>query len=125
MTSHIDRFRKLALSLPGAIESSHMGNPDFRVDGRIFATLSAQASGRGVLTLTTEQQQAFITEMPATFQPVQGGWGRMGMTFVDLKADNSIIEGALTTAWNNIKAKQTAKKTKPKGTDKPRRPRLQ
>ena len=49
----------------------------------------------------------------------------MGMTFVDLKADNSIIEGALTTAWNNIKAKQTTKKTKPKATDKPRRPRLQ
>ncbi|HEY6414482.1 MAG TPA: MmcQ/YjbR family DNA-binding protein [Edaphobacter sp.] len=126
MTSHIDRFRKLALSLPGAIESSHMGNPDFRVDERIFATLSAQASGRGVLKLTVEQQQAFITEMPATFQPVNGGWGRMGMTFVDLKADKSTIEGALTTAYNNIKAKQAKKKTGRSGdTGKPARPRLQ
>jgi YjbR len=125
MTSHIDRFRKLALSLPGAIENSHMGNPDFRVDGRIFATLSAQATERGVLKLTPEQQQAFITEMPAVFQPVQGGWGRMGMTFVDLKADKSILEGALTTAFNNIKAKQANKKPKRSATDKPKRPRLQ
>jgi hypothetical protein len=121
----IDRFRKLALSLPGAIESSHMGNPDFRVDGRIFATLSAQATGRGVLKLTTEQQQAFITEMPAVFQPVQGGWGRMGMTFVELKADKSTLEGALTTAYNNIKSKQAEKKTKRGATNKPARPRLQ
>jgi hypothetical protein len=125
MSSHIDRFRKLALSLPGAIEASHMGNPDFRIDGRIFATLYAQATGRGVLKLTIEQQQAFITEMPATFQPVQGGWGRIGMTFVDLKADKSTLEGALTTAYNNTKAKQAAKRTKPKATDKPQRPRLQ
>ncbi len=121
----IDRFRKLALSLPGAIESSHAGHPDFRVDGRIFATLSAQATGRGVLNLTTEQQQAFITEMPAVFQPVQGGWGRMGMTFVDLKADKSTLEGALTTAYNNIKTKQAEKKTKRSAANKPSRPRLQ
>jgi hypothetical protein len=125
MSSHIERFRKLALSLPGAIESSHMGNPDFRVDGRIFATLSAQATGRGVLKLTTEQQQSFITEMPSTFQPVHGGWGRMGMTFIELKADNSTIEGALTTAYNNIKAKQATKKITRSATSKPRRPRLQ
>ena len=124
-STHIDRFRKLALSLPGAIESSHMDNPDFRVDGRIFATLSAQATGRGVLKLTTEQQQAFITEMPTVFQPVQGGWGRMGMTFVDLKADKSTLEGALTTAYNNIKSKQAEKKTKRGPTNKPSRPRLQ
>jgi hypothetical protein len=125
MTSHTDRFRKLALSLPGAIESSHMGNPDFRINDRIFATLSAQATGRGVLKLTIEQQQDFIAEMPTVFQPVQGGWGRMGLTFVDLKSDKSTIEGALTTAYNNIKTKQAAKKSKPKATDKPKRPRLQ
>jgi YjbR len=124
-SSHIDLFRKLALSLPGAVESSHMGNPDFRVDGRIFATLSAQATGRGVLKLTVEQQQAFITEMPTVFQPVQGGWGRMGMTFIDLKADKATIEGALTTAYNNVKAKQADKKTKRSATNKPARPRLQ
>jgi hypothetical protein len=125
LSSHIDRFRKLALILPGAIESSHMGSPDFRVDDRIFATLSAQATGRGVLKLTAEQQQAFITEMPAIFQPVHGGWGRMGMTFVDLKADKSILEGALATAYNNIKSKQAEKKTKRGAANKPVRPRLQ
>jgi len=101
-----------------------MGSPDFRVDDRIFATLSAQATGRGVLKLTTEQQQAFTTEMPAIFQPVHGGWGRMGMTFVDLKADKSILEGALATAYNNIKSKQ-AEKTKRGAANKPARPRLQ
>ena len=125
MTSYIDRFRKLALSLPGAVESSHMGSPDFRVDGRIFATLSAQTAGRGVLKLTVEQQQSFITEMPAIFEPVHGGWGRMGMTFVNLKADKSTIEGALTTAYKNIKAKQASKKTRQGGTNKPTRRRLQ
>jgi hypothetical protein len=118
-SSHIKRFRKLALSLPKAVESSHMGNPDFRLNDRIFATLSAQATGRGVLKLTLEQQQAFIAEMPTVFQPVQGGWGRMGMTFIALDADKSTIEGALTTAYNNIKSKQTEKKTKRSAANKP------
>jgi hypothetical protein len=124
-SSHINRFRKLALSLPEAVESSHMGNPDFRLNDRVFATLSAQATGRGVLKLTAEQQQAFITEMPTVFQPVQGGWGRMGMTFIALDADKSTIEGALATAYNNVKSKQAEKKTKRSVANIPTRPRLQ
>ena len=124
MDSRVELFRRLALQLPEAVESSHMGSPDFRLNDRIFATLSAQATGRGVLKLTVEQQQAFIAEMPMVFQPVEGGWGRMGMTFIDLKADKATIEGALTTAYNNIKAKQADKKTK-RATNKPARPRLQ
>ena len=56
----VDRFRRIALSLPGAVESAHMGHPDFRVGGRIFATLSGQARGRGVLKLTAEQQAEFV-----------------------------------------------------------------
>jgi hypothetical protein len=125
MDSRVELFRRLALQLPGAIESSHMNHPDFRLNDRIFATLSAQEKGYGVLKLTTEQQQAFIAEMPTVFQPVQGGWGRMGMTFIDLKADKATIEGALTTAYNNVKAKQADKKTKRSATNKPARPRLQ
>ena len=125
MDSRVELFRRLALQLPEAVESSHMGSPDFRLNDRIFATLSAQATGQGVLKLTTEQQQAFITEMPAIFQPVQGGWGRMGMTFIDLKADKNTIEGALTTAYNNVKAKQADKKGKRSATNKPARPRLE
>jgi hypothetical protein len=125
MDSRVELFRRLALQLPGAIESSHMNHPDFRLNDRIFATLSAQERGYGVLKLTTEQQQAFIAEMPTIFQPVHGGWGRMGMTFIDLKADKATIEGALTTAYNNVKAKQADKKTKRSATNKPARPRLQ
>jgi hypothetical protein len=125
MDSRVELFRRLALQLPGAIESSHMNHPDFRLNDRIFATLSAQQKGYGVLKLTIEQQQAFISEMPTVFQPVQGGWGRMGMTFIDLKADKATVEGALTTAYNNVKAKQADKKTKRSATNKPARPRLQ
>ena len=125
MDSRVELFRRLALQLPGAIESSHMNHPDFRFNDRIFATLSAQEKGYGVLKLTIEQQQAFIAEMPTVFQPVQGGWGRMGMTFIDLQADKATIEGALTTAYNNVKAKQADKKTKRSATNKPARPRLQ
>lgn len=113
MKARIDLFRRLALDLPDAKESSHMGNPDFRINDRIFATLSAQDRGLGTLKLTTEQQQSFIAEMPKIFEPVQGGWGRMGMTFVDLRhADEATLQGALTTAYNNVKSKQAGRKAK-------------
>jgi hypothetical protein len=89
-----------------------MGNPDFRLNGRIFATLSAQAQGRGTLKLTLDQQHAFVTEMPEVFEPVHGGWGRMGMTFVILqKVEEATLQGALATAYNNVKSKQANKKT--------------
>jgi hypothetical protein len=111
MKACIDLFRRLALALPEASESSHMGNPDFRLNDRIFATLSAQSRGLGTLKLTVEQQQSFIAEMPTIFQPVQGGWGRMGMTFVDLHlVDEATLHGALVTAYNNVKSKQVGKK---------------
>jgi hypothetical protein len=112
MNARIDLFRRLALAHPGASESSHMGNPDFRLNDRIFATLSAQDRGLGTLKLTLDQQQSFITEMPKIFEPVQGGWGRMGMTFVNLRlVDEATLAGALTTAYNNLKLKQAMKKT--------------
>src|ERR1700735_1370518 len=99
-TSKIAAFRKQALSLPEVIESSHMGHPDVRVNNRIFATLSGQERGCGVVKLTPEQQQSFVTEQPRAFSPVQGGWGRMGMTYVHLgEADEPLIAGALSTAY--------------------------
>jgi hypothetical protein len=113
-------FRKLALSLPNAIESSHMGHPDFRVlcaDGklRIFCTLSGEATSRGVLKLTIDQQSSFCEELPEVFEPVQGGWGRMGMTYVHLEAvEEATLLGALTTAHSNVIAKAEVAKPKRK-----------
>jgi hypothetical protein len=110
--SHIALFRRLALALPAAVESSHMNHPDFRLNNQIFATLSAQEKGCGVLKLTLDQQSAFIADQPHIFSPVQGGWGRMGMTFLHLdQADESIMAGALKTAYHNLREKQSQKKS--------------
>jgi hypothetical protein len=93
-------FRRLALSLEGAEESSHMGSPDFRVGGRIFATLAAQSQGFGNLALSPEQQALFVEEAPHVFIPVAGGWGRMGMTHIRLSAaTEEVLAGALQAAW--------------------------
>ena len=93
-------FRRLALSLEGAEESSHMGSPDFRVGGRIFATLASQHQGYGNLSLTLEQQAEFVEDAPNVFVPIAGGWGRMGMTHVRLAAaTEEVLAGALRTAW--------------------------
>src|SRR5215472_2749598 len=93
-------FRRIALSMKGAEESSHMGQPDFRVGGRIFATLASEKQGYGNLLLTLEQQAAFVGELPEVFLPIHGGWGRMGMTHIRLAAaSEDILAGALRTAW--------------------------
>jgi hypothetical protein len=121
MNPRIDLFRRLALSLPGAIEGSHMGHPDFRLNGRIFATLSAEEKGCGMVKLTVEQQQDFVTEQPQAFSPVQGGWGRMGCTFVHLhEADEALMSGALQTAYHNLQKKQSEKR--PSRAAKPAKP---
>jgi hypothetical protein len=94
-------FRRIALSLEGAEESSHMGAPDFRVGGRIFATLAPEKHGYGNLMLTPEQQVSFVAELPEVFLPIPGGWGRMGSTHIRLAAaSEDILAGALRTAWN-------------------------
>jgi hypothetical protein len=93
-------FRRIALSFPGAEESSHMGQPDFRVGGRIFATLASQHQGYGNLKLSLDQQASFVQELPEVFLPIPGGWGRMGMTHVRLSAaSEDVLSGALHTAW--------------------------
>lgn len=96
----IDDFRRIALSLEGTEESSHMGQPDFRVGGRIFATLAAAAQGYGNLMLAPEQQAAFVEELPEVFVPIAGGWGRNGATHIRLSAvSEDVLAGALRTAW--------------------------
>ena len=93
-------FRRIALSLEGAEEGSHMGAADFRVGGRIFATLASQSQGYGNLMLTPDQQADFVAEQPDVFLPIHGGWGRMGMTHIRLAAaTEDVLAGALRTAW--------------------------
>jgi hypothetical protein len=95
-------FRRLALSLPDAIEAAHMGHPDFRVAGKIFATLGYPRSRFGVVMLTPEQQELFVRTEPKTFAPVPGGWGKQGSTHVLLRtARKPAVREALTVAWQN------------------------
>jgi hypothetical protein len=117
-------FKSIALSLEGAEEGSHMSAIDFRVGGRIFATLASQAQGYGNLVLTPEEQAAFVEELPDVFVPIAGGWGRMGMTHVVLdKASEDVLRGALQTAWRlrlqanaRTKSRRAQKGKKPRGT---------
>jgi hypothetical protein len=93
-------FRRIALSMPEAVEGSHFGNPDFRVGGKIFATLALEKQGFGVLLLSPEQQSGMVEDAPELFSPVPGGWGRKGSTRVLLaKVPPAILEAALRTAW--------------------------
>jgi hypothetical protein len=111
---NIQDFRRLALSLPGAEESSHMGSPDFRVGGRIFATLAAAKQGYGNIMITPEQQSAFAQELPEVFIPVPGGWGRGGATHINLAAANEdVVLGALQTAHKLRVEKNAATGSKP------------
>jgi hypothetical protein len=113
-------FRRIALSLEGAEEGSHMGSVDFRVGGRIFATLAAQDQGYGNLMLTPELQADFVGEAPAIFLPIAGGWGRMGMTHIRLaQANEDVLTGALRAAWRLRVEKNT--KPKPKSKSKKKR----
>lgn len=106
-------FRRIALSFEGAEEGSHMGSADFRVGGKIFATLASQAQGYGNVKLTLEQQEEFVRELPEVFLPIPGGWGRMGMTHIRLaKADEDLLTGALRAAWRLRKEKNAGTKKK-------------
>ena len=95
-----EEFRRIALNLDGAEESSHMSAPDFRVGGRVFATLASQGQGYGNLMLTPKQQAAFVEDLPEIFVPIAGGWGRKGMTHIRLAlATEDVLVGAVRTAW--------------------------
>jgi hypothetical protein len=115
-------FRRIALSLPGAEEGSHMGSADFRVGGRIFATLAAQKLGYGNLMLDLEHQTAFVEEQPEVFLPISGGWGRMGMTHIRLaEANEDLLTGALRTAWKLRTDKNTKVRNPSAGSKRQRR----
>ncbi|MCU1311767.1 MAG: hypothetical protein JWO20_2892 [Candidatus Angelobacter sp.] len=118
-------FRRIALSLEGAEEGSHMGAADFRVGGRIFATLASQSQGYGNLMLTPEQQSEFVAELPDVFVPIAGGWGRMGMTHIRLAAANEdMLAGALRTAWKlRIEKNEKVEKKKRVPTKRKRAPK--
>jgi hypothetical protein len=103
-------FRRVALAMQAAVEGQHMAHPDFRVNGRIFATIYPDHE-RGMVQLTPEQQQEFMREHPAIFEPASGAWGRGGSTTVRLDAaDEEIVGEAMTLAWRNAVAKGPAKK---------------
>ncbi len=115
-------FRRIALSFPNAEESSHMGAADFRVDGRIFATLASEKEGYGNLMLTPDQQAAFLADAPDLFLPIHGGWGRMGMTHIRLAvATEDTLTGALHTAYN-LRLQKNAR-TRKRSPQKPATPR--
>jgi hypothetical protein len=101
----------MALGMTGARESTHMGHADFRVNGRIFATLGYPNARWGMVALTPEQQQIATREHPA-LSPVKGTWGEKGATLVRLDVvDEETLGGALTLAWQNAFAKRSAKRS--------------
>jgi hypothetical protein len=101
-----DEFRSRALSLPEASEDAHMGHPDFRIRGKIFATLGPDEAW-GMVKLTADQQVSFVRTEPEVFQPASGAWGRRGCTIVRLcDADESIVRLALIAAWRNTAPKR-------------------
>jgi hypothetical protein len=117
-----DDFRHLALSMQGAIESAHMGHPDFRANGRIFATLHSNHQW-GMVKLSPEEQQEFMRISPVTFVPSSGAWGRQGCTNVRLDAaDVATLRGAMILAWEKTAAEPRRKSSlTPSRTARPRR----
>ncbi len=107
-----DTFRKTALEIPGAVESAHMNHPDFRVEGKIFATLrTIDEEDWGMVKLTPEQQRSFMKKAPRVFSPCNGAWGEGGATNVHLpSATKDVLRSALEAARNNVTTKAKGKK---------------
>ena len=106
-----DRFRSLALEIPGAIESSHMNHPDFRIDSKIFASLGYPDESFGMVKLTPEQQRSFMKKAPGVFDPCVGAWGRGGATSVHLAAARvEMLRAALEAASKNVASHAKKKK---------------
>ena len=105
-------FRKIALRLQNAVEGAHMAHPDFRVNGRIFATLHTDGK-QGMVKVTPDQQRDFIHSQPAAFAPASGAWGRQGCTMVQLSVvDEETLGEAMTLAWQAAAAAATEVKSK-------------
>jgi len=93
-------FRRLALSMPEAEQSAHMSHPDFRVGGKIFATLGYPDSEHGMVVLPPEEQEQLVQSHPKVFAPAKGAWGRRGSTTVSLGAvDKTTLKRAMEIAW--------------------------
>jgi hypothetical protein len=106
-----DEFRKMALEIPAAVERSHMNHPDFRVAGKIFASLGVPDQNWGMVKLTPEQQRAFMKKAPEVFKRCSDAWGRQGYTNVYLaSAKASILRAALAAAAKNVDAHAKKKK---------------
>ena len=115
MPSTPSEFRRLALTLAKTEERKHMNHPDFRVAGKIFATLGYPNKERGMVKLTPVQQDDFVSAHPAAFQPVAGSWGRKGCTSVLLaKAPKSALKQAILAAWRNHAPKDLALQSLPR-----------
>jgi hypothetical protein len=105
-----NEFRELALSFPEAIESAHMHHPDFRVGGRIFATLGYPDEHAAMVKLSPEEQNEFVGISPGVFTRVKGAWGRQGATNIYLRAATiGILREALTAAWRKTSPKRLSK----------------
>jgi hypothetical protein len=103
-------FRRIALALDGAFESAHMGHPDFRAHGRIFATIQPDSHWGGLM-LTPDQQRRFLRESPEAFKPAAGAWGAAGSTLVHFASvDADTLGETLTMCWQNAAAKAATKK---------------
>lgn len=109
-----DEFRRVALAMDDAIESAHMGHPDFRANGRIFATLYPDNQW-GMVKLTPDQQEKYVRQDPAAFVPAKGAWGRQGCTSVRLdSADEASVREAMKLAWQSTAKKRVAGRSKAK-----------
>jgi hypothetical protein len=107
-----DDFRRIALGMKDAIEASHMDHPDFRVNGRIFATLHEDMKW-GMVKLTPEEQQRFVKDAPGVFKPENGAWGLQGCTAVKLdRVDEEMLGEAMTLAWRTTLAKSAPSRAK-------------
>jgi hypothetical protein len=105
-----EAFRKFALSLPEASESSHFGAADFRVRGKIFAQPGGKPGGSAIIKLTREQQDMMCSAQPSVFKPEPGHWGRAGWTRLAIEAaDEATAQSALWTAWRNVAPKSLSK----------------
>jgi hypothetical protein len=105
-----DEFREMVLSLPETSEAEHMRHPDFRVGGKIFATLSPPGQGWAMVKLTPEQQEAFVQAEPEVFSLFNGAWGSSGATKVNLRAaKKTTLRTALVLAWRNRAPKRLVK----------------
>jgi len=105
-------FRRIVLGMEGAVEGAHMGHPDFRLGGRIFASLHPD-NRAGMVKLTPDQQQEFVRDNPDAFAPENGAWGRQGCTRVILASvDEDALGAAVTLAWQNALQSSTIKRSR-------------